>query len=170
MHDIYIFDFDYTLYKTSETVLVWSPRGDHIVDGKKCFRLLPNLFAQYKISTDEIINEDSFKNFYAIDFDKAMPIKPCLEIFNIVDNKVVLSARPMEASQDFYAKHGHNCQFIGLKNSSSDAKLEVIHKYKNPIVFEDSSFVIEELVKEKIDCVHVITESTMTTNLKYHLF
>lgn len=170
MHDIYIFDFDYTLYKTSETVLVWSPRGDHEVGGRKCFRLLPSIFAQYGISSDEEINEDSFINFYKIDFDKAIMINPCMEIFSIVPNKVVLSARPQEASADFYAKHGHVCEFVGLKNSSSSAKLEFIKKYKNPIVFEDSSFVIDDLLKNKVDCVHVVSESPEKTILKYNIF
>ena len=170
MHDIYIFDFDYTLYKTSETVLVWSPRGDHEVGGKKCFRLLPSIFAQYKISSDEEINEESFLNFYSIDFDKALEIKPCLEIFNLVDKKIILSARPPDAAKSFYEKHGNICEFIGLKNSSSKAKLDVIKSFKNPLVFEDSSFVIDELVKNKIDCVHVISEAVNKINLNYNIF
>ena len=81
MHSNYIFDFDYTLYKTSETVLVWSPRGDFNHNGKTCLRLLPSVFSMYKLADDEEINDESFVYFYSIDFEKAIPIKPILEIF-----------------------------------------------------------------------------------------
>jgi hypothetical protein len=169
MHNNYIFDFDYTLYKTSETVLVWSPRGDCNYNGKTCLRLLPSIFAMYKLADDEIVNDESFVNFYNIDFEKAIPIKPTLEIFHLVDKKIVLSARPPEASVDFYNFVDKSTEFIGLKNSTAEAKLNFINKFDNPIVFEDSGFIINSLRKNNIDCVHVIHDDSSTINLKYYL-
>ena len=168
MHKNFIFDFDYTLYKTSETVLVWSPRGDFEHDGKKCFRLLPHFFSLYKLESDESINEESFINFYNIDFEKAIPIFPVLEIFNIVEKKLVISARPPEAAKDFNNFLGAKTKFIGLKDSSPDAKINLINEFEKPIVFEDSIFVIDCLRKNKIDCVHVLHDDFSTINLRYY--
>ena len=169
MHSNYIFDFDYTLYKTSETVLVWSPRGDFNHNGKTCLRLLPSVFSMYKLADDEEINDESFVYFYSIDFEKAIPIKPILEIFNLVDKKIVLSARPPEAAIDFYNFVDKKTEFVGLKNSTAEAKLNFISKFEKPIVFEDSGFTINILRKHNIDCVHVIHDDSSTISLKYYL-
>jgi hypothetical protein len=168
MHNWYIFDFDYTLFKTSETVLIWSPRGDSVQNGKKCFRLLPSLFSHYKKADDEIINEESFVNFYSIDFQKAKPILPVLEIFNLVKNKKILSARPQEAAKDFYKTMGQDAEFIGLKDSSANRKLNYILNFDNVLVFEDSPAVIELLRSHGIDCVLVSSETDDKTMLFYH--
>ena len=168
MHNWYIFDFDYTLFKTAETVLVWSPRGDSSYNGQTCFRLLPSLFAHYNKADDEIINDESFVNFYSIDFRKATPIKPVIEIFNLAKNKKILSARPQEASKDFYQYLGTDTEFIGLKNSSANIKLDYVLNFDNPLVFDDSPIVINTLISHGIDCVLVTSESDGKTILTYN--
>ena len=168
MHSNYIFDFDYTLYTTSETVMVWSPKGDSVFNGRTCFHLLPAEFSTYNLCDGDTIDEDSFLNFYNIDFQNATPIYPVVEWYNLVQNKVILSARPQNAANDFYKKHGNSVEFIGLKNSCPKAKIEVIKYYKDVLVFEDSWRVIEECIINKIDCVFVKLDSNNNTQLKYY--
>ena len=163
------FDFDYTLYKTAETVLIWSPRGDSIYDGRTCFRLSPSLFAHYEKADDEIVDETSFVNFFSIDFAAAKPIVPVVEIFNLTKNKKILSARPQEAASDFYNYMGNDAEFIGLKNSSAASKLEFILNFDNPLVFEDSPVVINTLIENGIDCVLVSSENDNQTTLTYNI-
>lgn len=168
MHSNYIFDFDYTLYKTSETVMVWSIKGDQTFNGKTCFKILPTEFASYELCDGEIVDEDSFLNFNSIDFENATPIYPVFEWYNMTNNKIVLSARPQSAAHDFYKHHGDAVEFIGIKNSCPKAKIEVIKRYQNPLVFEDSFRVIEECRSNNIDCVFVKIDDSNNTQLTYY--
>lgn len=154
MYDIHIFDFDYTLYKTFESIYVWSPRGDFIKNNKKCFRISPIELHSYKISNDEEINEDSYQEFDSVSFERAIPIRPVLDIFNNAKNKIILSARPQKAEIDI-SKKFNNVKFIGLGNGSAEKKFEVIKQYNNPIVYDDSLSLISILRKNNIPCVYI---------------
>ena len=58
-------------------------------------------------------------------------------------------------------------EFIGLSCSDPKSKLDIITKYKNPCVYEDSSKLINMLIERNIDCVKVENEFDYT-NLKYY--
>lgn len=164
MHDIYIFDFDYTLYKTYEEIILWSPRGEHIINNKTCRLVgsdeLPNLI----LAKDEYLDDDSFINFYDLNIDTAKPIIPVIEKFNCCKQKIILSARPKNSKLESKIKKLlGDVEYIGLKSSNPIDKLKIIKKYKNPCVYEDSNKLINLLIKEKIDCVKVETNNINTT-------
>ena len=81
---LHIFDFDYTLYETFEYVKVWSPRGEMEEEGNSYTRLNPTEFHHYNLAEDEYLNDASFSAFKNINWNKALPIKPTLFIFNNV--------------------------------------------------------------------------------------
>ena len=84
----YIFDFDYTLFKTYEEIKVWSPRGDRNCKQGAYFPLLPNEYQSFKLAEDEYLNKESFSEFLKVDWGRASPIQPVLEIFNLVKSIV----------------------------------------------------------------------------------
>lgn len=166
MHDIYIFDFDYTLYKTCEQIILWSPRGGHIINNQPCKLVGSDEWHDIIIAEDEKINNDSFVNFYDVNFDCAKPIRPIIEIFNSKHNKMILSARP-QCLEDKIKTHLGNVEYIGLQSSNPEDKIKIITQFKNPCVYEDSNSIINSLIKMRIDCVKVVTTETYT-NLKFH--
>lgn len=166
MHDIYIFDFDYTLFKTYEEIILWTNRGENLINGKKCRFIGPDEFNSLIIAEDEHVNDESFVNFKDVDTKRVKPIKPCIERFHSCSNKIILSARPQCIEPKIKELLG-DVNYIGLESSDPKAKLEVIKKYENPCVYEDSNKLINMLRSQKIDCVKVELEIGCT-NLRYY--
>lgn len=168
--DKYIFDFDYTLFKTVETVLISSPRGTKIINGKTYIEITSPQFPNYVMQADEAIDSNSFINFRSVDFTKATPITDVLELYEQVSNKLILSARPHKAVDDIRKRLGKGTEFIGLGHSDSLMKMNIISHYTNPLVFEDSSKLVAKLIAERINCVHVVHESEHAHQLRLYLF
>lgn len=161
---IVFFDFDYTLAKTSECIKVWSPRGTR-VKGDNRYRLVtPPEFNVLQIADDELIDENSFDEFYSVDVEKAEKIWPTfllLESF-ITDpgcEVYLLSARPPEAGatiREFLrrnidtksAKSIKDIEYKGCKSGDPMVKYKYIfdkvsqHSPKEILIFDDSVKVI----------------------------
>ena len=69
MKEIVFFDFDYTLAKTVENVMVWSPRGIHTHNGKSYILLNPKQYNVYKLANDEFIDEESYRQFKKVNLN-----------------------------------------------------------------------------------------------------
>tara|TARA_R110001592_G_scaffold234125_1_gene491741 strand:- start:101 stop:715 length:615 start_codon:yes stop_codon:yes gene_type:complete len=158
------FDFDYTLARTTENVMVWSPRGTSKFKGRKYTPLSAREYNIMEIADDEVIDEESYTQFKKVNINKAKPIDSVLLLLNTYFNKdncvKVLSARPQEAGDDvlsFLKKQGiiktHLIEYKGCQSSSPALKFhyicECVKKY-NPsevILFDDSKKVIQFVEK-----------------------
>lgn len=99
-----IFDFDFTLAKTTECVKLWSPRGNRTEKHKKFKYLTPEEFNAINIASDEYLDDESFVEFNSVDFKKAKKIYPVMVFFeSFLDSQetkvIVLSARPQCAEK-----------------------------------------------------------------------
>jgi len=168
MYDKYIFDFDYTLFETTENVLVWSPYGTKSLNGRTYIEVTSPEFPNLELRRGETIDNESFIKFRRVDFDKAIPIEPVLDVYRNVSNKLILSARPHQVIEDIRRHLGPDTEFYGLGHSDVYRKLDTIKRYRMPLVYDDSRKLIAKLIEEGIDCVHVIHEGN-TLTLKYHL-
>ena len=156
----HIFDFDYTLYLTTERVLVWSPRGNYISNGKNCLKLNANDFHHYELASDEEVNEESFEEFNGVNWQNARPIYPTLNAFNCAPSKMILTARPPYSENAIRLKLGKDFEFVGLGDGAPQAKINFIQKinqekYSRIIVYEDSHEAIAALRSLGIPCVKV---------------
>lgn len=158
MNELVIFDFDFTIAKTIEQIWVWSPRGNEEYNSRTYNRIRPTELQQLGLGDDETIDDDSFTEFYDIDTEKAKPIScivPYLKYYTIAGTVYILSARP-QIVQDkvilFLEKQNintKNINFIGLKHSSPDKKIEYINtlilkqKINKIILFEDNKNIID---------------------------
>lgn len=174
-----VFDFDYTLAKTAECIWVWSPRGTREYQGKKYIPVHPSLLSKVKLGDDESISDDSFKEFYSLNINKAKPIIPTINLLkyylsDCYEYKVyIVTARPQSVEKDIISflktcdVNTTNINYTGLTNSDPRKKIEYIkdvvsnNTYKKISVFEDNRYVIENIdksVKQSIDVYHI--EST----------
>jgi len=168
--DKYIFDFDYTLFKTVETVLISSPRGTRRLGDKTYCEVTSPQFANYVMAPDESLDDNSFINFRSVDFTKATPIQDVLDFYEQINNKLILSARPHKAADDIRKRLGKDTEFIGLGHSDALMKMNIIKHYNKPLVFEDSSKLVAKLISDKINCIHVIHESKDVYHLRLYEF
>ena len=154
---LHLFDFDYTLYRTIEQVYVWSPRGDFIKNGKKSIRLNSQDFFFYKTGEDEHINESSFCDFSSVNFAKAQPIHPVLDIFNNAKKKTILTARPHSCENSIRKSLRGDYDFFGLGDGDPEKKINFIKSIGKDkiIVYEDSPMVIDLCKQNSIDNVFV---------------
>lgn len=168
---LHIFDFDYTLYETFEYVKVWSPRGEIEEDGNLYTRLNPTEFHHYDLGQDEYINEASFSAFKNVNWNKALPIEPTLFIFNNVEKKMILTARPQEAEFSIREKLAGDFPIIGLGDGNFNCKIDFIKNIKDEkvILYEDSSSCIEACCKNSISNVKVKKQGNRIL-LTYNMF
>jgi hypothetical protein len=163
--ELIIFDFDYTLARTIESIWVWSPRGTRQSEGRKYIPTHPSILSKTKLGNDESINDDSFKEFYSLDIKNAQSIDITFKLLdyyllNIDKYDVyILTARPEEAKENiitFFNNNGlntQNLQYIGLKHSSPVVKIDRIQeiiskeKYKHMSIYEDNKYIIENICK-----------------------
>lgn len=160
MSNLVVFDFDFTIAKTSEKIWVWSPRGTREHNGEKYIPVHPTEFHKRQLADDEQVTEESFKEFYDIDINKAKPILPIIRYIRyhteLTDDKVIiLTARPQCVKDKVMGLlNDHNVittdiDFIGLAQSSAEAKLSFLEIYvkqnniKSLLVYEDSVSVIK---------------------------
>lgn len=164
--ELIIFDFDYTLAKTIESIWVWSPRGTRRHKDKTYIPVHPSMLSKHKIGDDEEINDDSFKEFYNLDIDKAKPINLTIFILNYYLSKpeqydiYILTARPESAKEDIMSfLEGHlsdlaNLKYIGLQNSQPQAKIDTLKemlvktKYSCMSLYEDNEYMINNISKQ----------------------
>lgn len=165
----YIFDFDYTLFKTYEEIKVWSPRGDRNCKQGAYFPLLPNEYQSFKLAEDEYLNKESFSEFLKVDWGRASPIQPVLEIFNLVKKKIILTARDQSIEPFIRKKILGAYDFVGLGDGSPNLKLNFIQKFKRPFVFEDSIKVVELCNANKIPN-GLVTLKNQSVNILYTLY
>jgi|14BtaG_2_1085337.scaffolds.fasta_scaffold12950_4 hypothetical protein len=159
INKLIFFDFDYTLARTTENVMVWSPRGTSEFKGRKYIPLSAREYNIMEIADDEIINEESYTQFKKVNINKAKPIDSVILLFKTYFNKnnsvKILSARPQEAAEDvflFLKKHGisktHLIEYKGCQSSSPVLKFDYICKCIKEyspievILFDDSKKVI----------------------------
>ena len=160
-----VFDFDYTLAKTSELIWIWSPRGTRQYNNKKYIPVHPSMISKTKLGDDEEINNNSFKEFYSLDVTKAKPIILTINLLkyylsDCYEYEVhILSARPQSVEEDIisflhlYNVHTTNINYIGLTNSDPQAKIDYIQKmaikntYKSICIYEDNKYVIDNINK-----------------------
>lgn len=168
---LHIFDFDYTLYRTTENIYVWSPRGDFIKDDKKSIRLNSQDFFFYKIAEDEYIDESSFCDFSSIDFEKAKPIEPVLNIFNNAKKKIILTARSNLCESCIRKSLYGDYDFFGLGDGDPEKKINFIKSINEDklIVYEDSPMVIDLCKKNSINNVF-IKSRLKKLNLEYTFY
>lgn len=165
-NNLIIFDFDFTIAKTSEHILVVSPRGEHIYKNKKYRRLHPSEIQQLGIHDDESLDDYSYNEFYLTDPNKTIIIKPVLLYLKYftLDHKVfILTARPNEAKisiLNFLDQNNisiKNIEYVGLKNSSPSKKLDWIKEHINDkqynelTLFEDNKVFIDMLLKIELN-------------------
>jgi len=164
--ELVIFDFDYTLAKTSESIWVWSPRGTRKYKDKTYIPVHPCMLSKHKIGDDEEINDDSFKEFYSLDVNRAKPINLTVFLLNYYLNKPeeydvkILTARPdtAEVSIMFFLEDHvtnlENLNFIGLKNSQPQAKIDYIkdilnnNDYRCISLYEDNEYMIKNISQQ----------------------
>ncbi len=164
--ELIIFDFDYTLAKTIESIWVWSPRGTRLYKDKPYTPIHPSMLSKHKTGDDEEINDDSFKEFYSLDVSQSKPIKLTNFLLNYYldaqeDYDVyILTARPEAAKEDImsflkkYVTDLTNLNFIGLQNSKPQAKIDIIQQilsqndYRSISLYEDSDYMINNISKE----------------------
>jgi len=165
---VHVFDFDGTLYLTSECVYVWSPRGDIKIDGKSCFRLHSSEYCITNLCNDEYVNEASFQNFRSVNWNKAIEIIPVLNIFHNQSSKKILSARPQVVESQIKSRIHGEFEFIGLGDGNPYSKIDFMKKIDSEkIIYEDSISVIDLCRKNSIKCCHVSQESGKTSLIYY---
>lgn len=159
INKLIFFDFDYTLARTTENVMVWSPRGTSKFKGRKYIPLSAREYNIMEIADDEVIDEESYTQFKNVNANKAKPIDSVLLLFKAYFNKdncvKILSARPQEAAEDVFAflkKQGisrtHLIEYKGCQSSSPVLKFNYIcecidkHNPSEVILFDDSKKVI----------------------------
>jgi len=163
--ELIVFDFDYTLAKTIESIRVWSPRGTRLHKDKPYIPVHPSMLSKHKIGDDEKINDDSFKEFYSLDIIKTKPITLTINLLKYYLSdchkyKVyIVSARPQVVEKDvisflnLYDVNTTNLNYIGLTNSDPKAKIDcvknIVNKniYKNICIYEDNKYVIDNISK-----------------------
>lgn len=168
---LHIFDFDYTLYETFELINIWSPRGDFLCGEKPCFKVNPSEYHHFKFGLDEYVNEDSFNNFNDINWSKAKPILPTISVFELVKNKIILTARPQCIEKSIRQKLHGDYEIYALGDGSPILKIDFIKKInsKNLIIYEDSQSVIDLCNENSINNVKV-SKHKNKTNLKYTFY
>lgn len=166
----HIFDFDYTLYQTFELISVWSPRGDFIKNNKKCFRMNSRDYIAYQVAEDEQVNSESFDTFDTIDWNKAICIEPVCNIFNLVSDKMILTARQQSVDHSIKQKLPGDYRITGLGSGIPQDKICYIKslKYKNVILYDDSVEVIKLCKQNNIPCAH-IRVNQKNINIEYSL-
>ena len=176
MTDCIVFDFDFTIAKTVENIWVWSPRGCNTYNNKTYYPIHPQELSNIGIGDDETINNDSFTEFYDINLDKTIIIKPVIINLAYYTNFLnihvqILSARPNNVKNkifhllDINGINTKNISFTGLSNSFAEAKIQYINNIllqdsENLIIYEDSIRVLELAhkafnFKTKLECVLV---------------
>jgi len=168
---LHIFDFDYTLYETFELINIWSPRGDSLCDEKPCFKVNPSDYHHFNFGIDEYVNKDSFNNFNNVNWLKAKPILPTLQIFELVKNKIILTARPQSAEKSIRQKLPGDYKLYGLGDGDASSKIDFIKNLnsKNLIIYEDSQSVIDLCNENSINNVKV-SKHKNKTDLKYTFY
>ena len=179
MSEMVFFDFDYTLARTVENVMLWSPRGTSEYNNKKFIFLNPKEYNVYKKADDEYINEESFIEFNHVDLIKTKPIESTLFLLKSYFNEncivKILSARPQEV-ESYVMKflinnninHKNTIQFKGCKSSDPLLKIKFIEtcikKYypTKVTLFDDSKKVLQCLEENfnfpEIDLVLCLVE------------
>lgn len=160
MSNLVIFDFDFTIARTTEHIHVWSPRGNLLKDGKTYMRVHPAELQQAGIGDDEKIDDNSFIEFYTLNINKCKIIKPVmnyLKYYSDKQNVFILTARPQSVGKKVLSFlkqceiNINNIDYNGLANSDTDAKIAWIknkiqkYKYSNLILFEDNKKIIQNL-------------------------
>lgn len=188
MNTLVVFDFDYTLAKTTENIWIWSPRGTRTHNNKSYFLAHPTEIQKITIADDEYLDNESFFEFYDINLDRTKIIYPIflyLELFT-KDPKyqiLILSARPQSVENKIYKLlHANNIKkdivtFKGLENSNPNEKIIYIEEYvkdqhiDNIILFEDNQNVIS-LAKEKLNYkklrLFLVSLINNEINIKYY--
>ena len=164
--ELIVFDFDYTLAKTIESIWVWSPRGTRLYKDKPYIPVHPSMLSKHKIGDDEKIDDDSFKEFYSLDIIKTKPITLTINLLkyyltNCHKCKVyIVSARPQSVEKDvisflnLYDVNTTNLNYIGLTNSDPEAKIDCIKNivnkdiYNSISIYEDNKYVINNINKK----------------------
>tara|TARA_B100002019_G_scaffold292945_1_gene317947 strand:- start:474 stop:1049 length:576 start_codon:yes stop_codon:yes gene_type:complete len=164
--ELIIFDFDYTLAKTIESIWVWSPRGTRLYKNKPYIPVHPSMLSKQKIGDDEEINDDSFKEFYSLNVNRSKPIKLTNFLLNYYlgmpeeYDVYILTARPESAKEDimcFLKDHVAdltNLNFIGLQNSKPQAKIDIIknilleNNYLHMSLYEDNDYMINNISQQ----------------------
>ena len=169
--NLIIFDFDFTIAKTIERISVRSPRGNYQIRDKLYKKIHPSEIQQFGIGDDELIDENSYQEFYYLNKEKSKiikPIIPYIEYYN-KDTYYILTARPQELEGEirvFLNNNNINTQFltyVGLKNSSYKNKIKWIDSqmqkkdYKNIILFEDNILFIKAAYAKykQIECYYI---------------
>jgi len=187
MCEFVVFDFDFTIAKTIEHILVASPRGSFIMDDESYERIHPTELQQRGIADDEKIDEQkSFIEFYKLNLEKCKIIKPILIYLKYYsDNQKVfiLTARPQSLENDILKLlkenkiNIENISYNGLANSSFLEKTKWIkdnisNQYDTIVLFEDNKKLIDHLIKEndikqskELYYINNLTEKTIIT---YH--
>tara|TARA_B100001939_G_C16938995_1_gene617413 strand:- start:946 stop:1521 length:576 start_codon:yes stop_codon:yes gene_type:complete len=157
-----IFDFDYTIAKTSEKIWVVSPRGNYFFDGTKYNVVHPRDMTN--IAKDEGLNNHSFHEFFDINLSKAKAIQPVIRnliYYNLIAQEKIkiLTARPQccdKKIKSFLMQFNLNLNIIhikGLQDSKAMSKINYIKtelekkEYNQVIIYEDNLDVIN-LVKK----------------------
>lgn len=162
---LHIFDFDYTLYKTKELISIWSPRGDYTINGRKCFRLNSRDYHHYKLAQDEKIDSTSFDSFHSIDWNKAVEIYPTCNMFKLLTNKMILTARRQSVDKYIRQKLPGDYIIKGLDDGDAAQKIQYIKslKQKEVILYDDSYNVISLCRQNNIPCAYIQTTQDKTT-------
>jgi len=163
MFKLIIFDFDFTIAKTVEHILVVSPRGTYIYDNKQYRRIHPTMFQQQGMYDDETLDNNSYIEFYRLNIQKTKIITPVIEYLKFYSKQTIvniLTARPQDVENNImlFLKANNvdtkNIKYKGLCHSSSSKKVEWIKKtlieknYSEIILFEDNKKVIDSMIKE----------------------
>lgn len=163
-----IFDFDFTIAKTIEHIWIRSPRGNFRYNNQIYIKVHPTELQQQGIGNDELIDHNSFIEFYSLDQEKTKiiePIVPYIKYFSSIQDLYILTARPQSVeSQIFSFLQKHNIDtekinFIGLANSCFKQKIKWIknqislHQYKKLIIFEDNKKLIDYILNHK--CIDI---------------
>lgn len=161
MNTLVVFDFDYTLAKTSENIWVWSPRGTRSYNNNLYNPIHPTEIQKTKIADDELINDESFLEFHDINLEKAKIIYPIFLYLTLFSQNskykiLILSARPQCVENKIYQLLEYNdidktsIEFKGLKNSDPKEKIIYLNNYilnnniNKIIIFEDNNKVLME--------------------------
>ena len=180
--NLIIFDFDFTIAKTIECIAVRSPRGSHRISNKLYRKVHPTEIQQFGISDDEIIDENSYQEFYYLNQEKSKIIKPIIPYIEYYSKNTyyILTARPQELEKEIKTFLSSNnidtktLRYVGLKNSSHKHKIKWIddkikkESYDNIVLFEDNILFIEDAYAKykKIECYY-IKNLVDTTVIKY---
>jgi len=167
---LHIFDFDYTLYKTYETIYVWSPRGDYTLNGNSCFRLNSQEYQHYEMAADEYVDSNSFKDFNKVDWNRAIRIAPTCYLFETVSKKHILTARHQCIDKYIKQKLPGEYKIKGLDSGDPERKIKYIKSLgvEKVIVYDDSYKVIQQCKKNNILCAYIQAKQK-TVNIQYIL-